>query len=236
MHSVRSNNRYELKFLLPLKDFTWLIKDIQYFVEDDPHAEKGNAYKVSSLYFDSRELTLFYEKLDGLRFRRKLRMRTYGLHPQDGFLEIKQRLDQTIQKRRLKRPLGELLSFASQPAPLFHLDSVYAEAYSLIKTYDLRPIVVVAYDRHAFVAKNEPGLRITFDQNIRYNTRCLNLPLSIENSRFFVSPTMGVLEVKCNHFIPTWLLTRLNQLEVAQDRISKYCFSINTAVFSGTKF
>lgn len=57
----------------------------------DPHAGP-QGYPVWSVYYDSSDLRLYWEKIEGLKFRRKLWFRRYGAlgedTPDDGKVSV----------------------------------------------------------------------------------------------------------------------------------------------------
>jgi hypothetical protein len=97
---------------------------------------------------------VLWNKLDGHRFRRKVRVRVYGLErvtPETPcFVEIKQRINKTLQKKRARLAYadaialcesGELPTSAS-PAE----QAVIEEIAYLHHMLDLRPACVVVTD------------------------------------------------------------------------------------------
>jgi hypothetical protein len=126
--TLRSFNRYEIKYLVPVTEpqaFDLLPVEPQLagVVVDTPHAvARGVAVRVAkilptieerldrdpysdttgygvwSVYYDTRQLRFYWEKIEGLRFRRKLRVRHYGdrfgvTEDTPVFVEIKQRVN-----------------------------------------------------------------------------------------------------------------------------------------------
>ena len=186
-------------------------------------------YKISSLYYDSSDLKCYWEKLDGESFRRKVRVRTYGAHPEEAFLEIKQRLNLTVQKRRCRATLAEV---TERMAAICNgrldsaLDPVYDEVFVLARRYRLEPKMIISYQRAAFFDKYKADLRITLDRNIRCRHVGLDLATHRTRGRFAVPPTMVLLEVKFNEVIPAWLCTCLNRLDFQVQRLSKYCAGV----------
>lgn len=65
-------NRYEIKYLVDVADLEVLRRHLVGRLDPDA------AYGVWSLYYDTPQLRFYWEKVEGLRFRRKLRIRHYG--------------------------------------------------------------------------------------------------------------------------------------------------------------
>ncbi|MEU3120556.1 VTC domain-containing protein, partial [Streptomyces albidoflavus] len=97
-------NRFELKYLVPVEQAAQIRDELAERMERDAHSPVGG-YGVWSLYYDTPQLRFYWEKIEGLKFRRKLRIRHYG--DLDGVtdaspvcVEIKQRVNRVTQKRR----------------------------------------------------------------------------------------------------------------------------------------
>src|SRR5512136_598552 len=105
-HLIRKFNRFELKYLIPMQVADAFRKSLGAYLVPDQHGGSCGSYQVTSLYYDSPDYRCYWEKVEGIRFRRKLRIRRYGeLEQMDAqspvFVEIKQRLDRVTQKRRI---------------------------------------------------------------------------------------------------------------------------------------
>jgi len=108
LDAVRTFNRYELKYVADRRLVAAFRESIGSRVGRDPHGIEG-FYPVWSRYYDTSDLTFYWQKIDGIRFRRKLRIRHYGapddLVPESRvWVEIKQRLNRVTQKRRVLLP------------------------------------------------------------------------------------------------------------------------------------
>ncbi len=73
-------NRLEYKYLVPMELLPTIRKEIAPFVEVDPHMLKTgwNYYTVHSLYFDTPDLSYYYDKIEGIDIRKKVRLRRYN--------------------------------------------------------------------------------------------------------------------------------------------------------------
>src|SRR5699024_6341318 len=69
-----------------------------------------------SVYYDTSRLRFYFEKIEGLKFRRKLRIRRYGETGEAAdenspvSVEIKQRVNRVTQKRRVILPYERALA------------------------------------------------------------------------------------------------------------------------------
>ena len=118
-HIIRSFNRFELKYLIPLKTAEAFKKALGAFLVPDQHGGSAGSYPLTSLYYDSPDFKFYWQKVEGIKFRRKLRIRVYGemasLTPQTPvFVEIKQRLDRVTQKRRILLPYQAALALCDR--------------------------------------------------------------------------------------------------------------------------
>ena len=99
--------RYEFKYFLDLKQREEVESEIANFMNYDGHVhrELDQAYCVRSLYFENDASTHFLEKIDGIRLRRKYRLRTYGTSFEPDlpiYLEEKNRNLDRVQKYRVR--------------------------------------------------------------------------------------------------------------------------------------
>jgi SPX domain protein involved in polyphosphate accumulation len=103
-------NRYEIKYFVDELKVPELRRELSARMDSDPFSPLGG-YPVTSLYYDTPDLRFYWEKIEGLKFRRKLRLRLYGL-PEECTdetpvqIEIKQRVNRVTQKRRIALPYG----------------------------------------------------------------------------------------------------------------------------------
>ncbi|MDI7267677.1 MAG: polyphosphate polymerase domain-containing protein [Myxococcota bacterium] len=236
MKVVRRFNRYELKYLLHVSRLGALVSDLVQFMSPDDHGDADGCYRVSSLYYDSPDLYFYRSKIEGLRFRRKLRVRVYPDGPGVGrsataFVEIKQRMNRTIQKRRVVLPLGKALALCAgtldEWPPLDDADVTTAsEITYLLRALQLRPTCIVSYRRRAFVgSRYEQGMRLTFDSLLEGRTTVLDL--CVEGPRhLFLPPDWVVMEIKVNDRVPNWVTSLVAKHECELTRISKYCAAV----------
>src|SRR5438105_10292038 len=101
-------NRFEVKYLVATRLVDDLMKELAEFTQPDPH-DHGPGYHVYSIYWDTADFRFFWEKIEGTKFRRKLRFRRYDGQP-PVFVEVKQRQDRTVQKRRVIWPWDRVLA------------------------------------------------------------------------------------------------------------------------------
>jgi SPX domain protein involved in polyphosphate accumulation len=236
--TIRCFNRFELKYILNLKQAGIFKSGLRPYMTRDEHGNNNGCYSLSSLYYDSPGLRCYLEKVDGLRFRRKLRIRIYESdevlsEETPVFLEIKQRVDRVTQKRRAVLTYGDALRLCNDrqmPDAIVAEDKdLIEEIYAFLWQYNLHPASIVRYCRQAFIGTDyDPGLRVTFDTSLSF----LTYPLYLHEHTISL-PMMAakwvVLEIKVNERIPHWLVEMIKAHNLQIIRISKYCRSIEAA-------
>lgn len=234
-HTLRRFNRFELKYLVSLPQAEAFKAALRRYLHSDEHS--AGRYDLGSLYYDSPDLRCYWEKVDGLRFRRKLRIRHYALGAPlraqtPVFVETKQRLDRVTQKRRIQLPFETALRLCNQrelPATMADEDRPFLEeVYAYLWEYNLRPVSIVRYQRQAFIgAAYDLGLRVTFDTQLKYQVH----PLRLEDAAGLplISPDRCVMEIKVNERLPYWLAEMIASHNLKTVRVSKYCRSIDLA-------
>ncbi|WP_105620093.1 polyphosphate polymerase domain-containing protein [Vallitalea okinawensis] len=234
MKNTKVFNRWELKYIVHIKDQYKLINELNKYVVQDQNGTNG-MYKIKSLYYDTDDYLFYREKVDGQKYRQKVRVRGYNtINLSDQvYIEIKQRYNQTVQKRRVKLPLTnayQMLDPNEQIDIISGYNSkdkeVIDEILYLKYLYHLSPKVIVSYDRKAFMGYYEDDLRITFDTNLRCRSYNVRLDEQADET-YFIPPQYSILEIKANHKIPIWLTSIIHRYNVQSNRVSKYCLSID---------
>jgi SPX domain protein involved in polyphosphate accumulation len=189
---------------------------------------------VWSVYYDTTGLRFYWEKIEGLKFRRKLRVRHYGdrFNVDDDtivYVEIKQRVNKVTQKRRVALPYHLAREVCDHRKMVAHDPSQRAfleEVLGLVSGLDLRPVAITGYQREAFVGRDaDVGLRVTLDHRVRGRDRDFHLGADAEN-RLTVPARLAVLEIKANERVPYWLTDLAARSSMSVVRMSKYCQSV----------
>ncbi|UED87474.1 polyphosphate polymerase domain-containing protein [Streptomyces profundus] len=234
-YRLHAFNRYELKYLVPASQVDEIRQEIAARMRPDGHAG-AHGYGVWSVYYDTRGLRFYWEKIEGLRFRRKLRIRRYGPlgpAPDDApvSVEIKQRVNRVTQKRRVLLPYDLARELCDGRRHIRHPDADQGfvdEVLELVQRLDLRPTAMTGYRREPYMGIDaDLGLRITFDHRIRGRDRDFDLRAESE-SRYIVNPHLVVMEVKANERVPYWTTDLAARFGLQVQRISKYCQSVET--------
>jgi len=223
-------------------------KELKYFVDNEQLEELRNrfivnmqhdsfcrdqedkTYTVRSIYLDTRSFLFYYEKKDGLKIRKKLRIRTYndGQPNNIGFLEIKRKYGNKVLKERVKIDLAEtpnLLNGAElHPIDNSHFDRISLDRFIyLTKRLKLEPKTLITYEREAFIGVDDPALRVTFDMNLRSYSQPNVEEFHREKDLRTVEDSNFILEIKFNTVMPVWIRQIIRDFGLRVQAISKYC-------------
>lgn len=225
--------RHEYKYYINYGSCHILRARLKDFVCADGNMEKPEGYLISSLYFDDVYESAMEEKIAGIRFRKKYRIRVYEREDRVIKLECKMKFDSYIAKVSAPLTRAEYDSILSGDYEflLKREEQVCRELYIAHKTKLLRPTVVVEYLREAYVSYFG-NVRITFDKNIAASFDALDM-LGGECPVTEVLPEgVLVLEVKYDDYLPAYI-GQLLQIDGADKcAISKYvmCRNKNTNI------
>jgi hypothetical protein len=236
-HTLRKFNRFELKYILTLQQAERFKSSLRAYLVPDEHGNGDGRYALASLYYDSPDFRCYQEKVDGIKFRRKLRMRLYETgelltDETPVFVEIKQRVDRVTQKRRALLPYRDALRLCNDrqmPDYAPEDKAVIEEIYVFLWRYNLRPASLVRYTRQAFAGTEyDIGLRVTFDTALSFQSHPLHLHEQLAGLPMLPAHLV-VMEIKVNERIPFWLTEMIAAHNLQMVRISKYCRSIEAA-------
>lgn len=220
--------RVEDKYNCTEAQMTLLQSRMEAALRSDVNEGGPQGYSIESLYFDDLADSCLQDTVDGVNRRSKYRIRIYNGSLDVIKLEVKTKRDNRILKRSktiTKEQMESLMrgeciedgASVEDPATLFNL---------AIRTQGLRPKVIVAYERKAYVY--EPGnVRITFDRNVRASRHVESFGQK-NTSYDFLREYDKVLEVKYDEFIPGFLLQLLETGNMQQTAYSKYQLSMES--------
>lgn len=231
--------RSEIKYLVPDTKINELRNAIAPLVRIDKHGTDyiNTGYTVRSIYLDTPKFLYYKEKIDGLKNRKKLRVRAYNLQKSNGvvFLEIKRKIESRIAKSRSTTSFENLnhIFNREQAAHLNTLVKAGEKNLSVTNSFlfhvyqsNLQCVNLVVYEREAFEGKINPTLRITFDKNLRSKLTSELSGLYSEQNMTAILPGHFILEIKYNHAFPSWLTPILSKFRLQKEALSKYCMSL----------
>lgn len=222
--------RQEKKYLITEADGQKLCGLLSRVMMEDSH-NGPLGYRIRSLYFDTPDDRDYYDKIEGLLLRRKIRLRIY--EPGDNFakLEIKQKEGQYQKKRSMsiRREDAEELIAGRYSVLHRYREPFAAECYGLLHGFCYRPKTVVEYRRKAYIAK-ENRIRVTMDHQIIATESCWDLFSAKLNMYPVLDPFNAVLEVKYNGFLLSYIKSLVNSINRSETTVSKYCLARSTGL------
>jgi hypothetical protein len=237
MLQYADRSRYEYKYKISNEMIPAIREYCLPYTTVDPHLKelKQTKYTVRSIYFDTPELDFYYEKMDGLKIRKKLRIRTYNESGDFAFLEIKRKFVNSVAKERSKLPflvIERLISTPEDSAIEYPQNDYNARlvsgkfVYNLLKK-GLLPVLLVVYEREAYIGLKDERERLTIDTHVR----AISEPDlgDILHTKDFI-PYMknaGVLELKFEEMMPYWMKNLVLRFGLKKESISKYCLGID---------
>lgn len=242
--------RYEYKYIVHNSKLEQLRQMVLPFVDVDDFAEASgnNQYSVRSIYFDTPRYDYYFEKLEGIKNRKKVRLRGYDDENPDNtvFLEIKRKYSIPILKYRApvtfrdaqimlreKNINGQVLFGDKFPQGQESSKRFFYQVFSK----NLRPVVLVVYEREAYLSKFDSTVRITFDKNLRSKGYPSISELYNEDKIKAALADHFILEVKFNRLFPGWLNPIISYFSLRKQSASKYviCMDNNKVVGGLTK-
>jgi SPX domain protein involved in polyphosphate accumulation len=236
LKNIGDSSRYEYKYKLDKSIIPDIRKSIQKFTKLDTYLKKkgGSRYTVRSIYFDTADLDFYYEKKDGVKIRKKLRVRTYNDTGDYAFLEIKRKFINCIAKERSRLPfvtIERLISTTENSTYEFIPDDHNARLvsgkflYNLLKK-GLVPTMLIVYEREAYIGILDQKERITIDTNVKALANPdLGDILNNQNLKETTSD-FGILEAKFDNIMPRWIKNLTRDFNIKRESISKYCLGV----------
>lgn len=213
-----SVSRCEYKYLMNYADAVRLKSVLSEILTLD----RGEPYKVRSLYFDSLNNIDFHAKMGGENVRKKIRLRIYDADATTAKLELKAKEGKYQQKRSLlvSREGAIKLTEGEYGILLNYEGDTALELYSYLMNGCYRPAVLIEYDREAYMYP-EFNTRITFDFHVCSSEVDLNL-FSKEIPWNPVINDQVILEVKFNEILVPVIQAVLSQFSLTNVSVSKY--------------
>lgn len=215
--------RHELKYYINPGDYEMLKSAMSSLLLPDQNAVNGG-YHIRSLYFDDFENNAMMEKINGVKHRKKYRIRLYNHSA--GFIRLERKLKdgEFVSKDNMVLTKQEAESILNGDYGfLIDKDNKLAHDFFVeLQTRGLRPATIVDYYREAYVHPIE-DVRITFDSDLRsgvfdkniFNENLQTVPMYEDN--------LIVMEVKFNHYLPQYIKVILNNAQSAsRSAVSKY--------------
>ena len=193
--------RHEWKHEISYSDLLAIRQRLSVVGKRDVHAVNGK-YLVRSLYFDNLSDKALREKLDGISYREKFRIRYYNGDTSVIHLEKKSKIGGLGNKQSASLTAEEARWIVDGKRDwMLHSERpLVQELYVKMTTEGLRPKTIVDYTREPFTYG--PGnVRVTLDYDIRTGLQCVDF-LNPECSTIPVPGDPIILEVKWDDFLP----------------------------------
>lgn len=215
---ILSVSRCEYKYLMNQKDAVQLKSVLSEILVLD----RGQPYKVRSLYFDSINNIDFHAKMGGENIRKKIRLRIYDADAMTAKLELKAKEGKYQQKKSLLVSKNDAirLTRGEYSILLDYEEETALELYTELMCGCYRPAVLIEYDREAYIYP-EFNTRITFDFHVCSSEVDLNL-FSKEIPWNPVIDEQVILEVKFNEILVPVIRSVLSRFPLTNVSVSKY--------------
>lgn len=220
--------RVEKKYLITSEQKKVLLKQIKKNLKKDGYYKS----EVYNLYFDTDNFDFIIQSIDQPVFKEKLRARSYGGYDRV-FLEIKTKMrgkDYNVgNKRRIMITHKDFDELVSHKTPLAELSQrsvetvddlqIAKEVDYFIERFDLKPKILVMYHRESY--KGDDGLRITFDEKLKYRTDNLAFIKPKRGKMYFEDDHNIIMEVKAHGVLPLWLVRMMSEHRIFPQQFSK---------------
>ncbi len=224
--------RHEIKFIISKQMSLILKQRLALAMDVDKNSVNlDNTYFIRSLYFDDINSTAYYEKIDGVLYRKKYRIRIYNNDSSFIRLERKWKHNNMTSKDQLKISKENCINLLTNQFDNIDKDllnnNLMKEFITDIKVFGLKPSVIVDYKRLAYTYPISE-VRITFDERIKsglYNCNLFNMNRITYD---VIDNNEVVLEVKFNEVLPEHISIILQTIPMYRQAVSKFalCRSI----------
>ena len=224
--------RHEIKFIISKQMSLILKQRLALAMNVDKNSVNlDNTYFIRSLYFDDINSTAYYEKIDGVLYRKKYGIRIYNNDSSFIRLERKWKHNNMTSKDQLKISKENCINLLTNQFDNIDKEllnnSLMKEFITDIKVFGLKPSVIVDYKRLAYTY-HISEVRITFDERIKsglYNCNLFNINRITYD---VIDNNEVVLEVKFNEVLPEHISIILQTIPMYRQAVSKFalCRSI----------
>lgn len=217
--TILTFKRYEKKYLLSARKFELLWERLrEHLVPDLFHRST-----VCSIYYDSDDFSLIRHSLEKPVYKEKLRLRSYNVPGPDGevFVELKKKYKGVVYKRRVRMSAAEAERYLAGQSRPPEDGQILREIDFFLQTHEVSPKAFIACEREAWVDREEPELRITFDRNLRWRDTDLHLTAGSGGEPLLPDGEV-LMEIKIPGAAPLWLAHLLSELEIFPTSFSKY--------------
>ncbi len=211
--------RYEKKYLLTAEGYTRLAERLTEYIEPDEYHRST----VCSIYYDRDDFRLIRHSIDAPIYKEKLRVRSYNPGDPDGcaFVELKKKYKGIVYKRRVAMTERQAEAWLSGEAEPPEDSQMVREIQWFLHENEPKPKVLIACDRTSWRSRENPELRITFDENIRWRERELSFAAGA-GGELLLPDGEVLMELKIPGAAPLWLAHLLSEQALYPTSFSKY--------------
>mgnify|MGYP000008398667 FL=1 len=216
--------RNEIKFIISKTMAEVLKQRLSLIMSVDTNSyNSDNSYLIRSLYFDNENSDAYYEKMDGVEYRKKYRIRIYNFDDKFIRLECKYKHNNMTSKDQIlidKELCSKIINGKIDEIDLTkdNLLRQFALDYRLNR---LNPSIIVDYNRVAFTY-HVSDVRITFDSQIKSGMYNYNLFDKNATTYSVIDDNQMVLEVKFNEILPESIALILQTVPTFRQAFSKF--------------
>ena len=216
--------RNEIKFIISKTMAEVLKQSLSLIMSVDTNSyNSDNSYLIRSLYFDNENSDAYYEKMDGVEYRKKYRIRIYNFDDKFIRLECKYKHNNMTSKDQIL--IDKELCIKIIDGKIDEIDLTkdnllrqFALDYRLNR---LEPSIIVDYNRVAFTY-HVSDVRITFDSQIKSGMYNYNLFDKNATTYRVIDDNQMVLEVKFNEILPESIALILQTVPTFRQAFSKF--------------
>ena len=212
-------SRTEKKYAVPADLYPEVKAYVESFMLPEPDYHR---YSLCNVYYDTEHFELARRSVEKPVFKEKLRVRSYGTPTEDSkvYVEAKIKYKGVVYKRRiglLHREVQAFLEDGISPKDT----QIARELLYFQKMFQLEPKIYLAYERVAYIGKDNPEFRLTFDENIRYRETDLSL-LCGDRGEPLLPDGTRIMEIKVPDALPPEALEMLRRFSLTPVSFSKY--------------
>ena len=211
--------RCEKKYMLTRTQCDALLARIGPYLK----ADRYPVYTICNLYYDTADYRFIRASLEKPVYKEKLRVRSYGVpgEADSVFVELKKKFDGIVYKRRVTAELPLVEPFLAGLLDRDAFGQIGREIEWFQRCNRTAPKVFIGYDRTAFAGLDEPELRVTFDNRLRWRDTKLDLACG-DYGRLLLPEDAVLMELKLPGACPLWLSRALCELSLYPTSFSKY--------------
>lgn len=215
MDGVKLMDRMDVKYLIPVNLLPEILSDAKQYYKL-LEVDNQRLFPYETLYYDTKDLSLYHQHQVGKQNRYKVRSRNYvGSNLQFFEVKFKNNRGRTIKKRIKTNGINE--AFLQEDS------SAFLTKISPLEPTNLKGVMWVNYTRLTLVGRNTPE-RLTIDLELTFKNDTKEIQYA----------QIAIAEIKQEKIGASPILDILKKHQLKSGSISKYCFGI-ISLFDGIK-